>query len=141
MRCYSEAALTWRGSPILRGILDMSADFRPVREIWGEPSGQLLDLDEFTSFLEVISDRVESLHRQDDYNDKTLFWIQNGAAFLNYIEKNPEFTAVSMKDALEESNWELKLEEVAPQVRNFKASANDWRKNLAKDGSLRFYID
>jgi hypothetical protein len=121
--------------------LFVSADFRPVREIWGEPCGSFLEHDGLLSFLEVIADCVKALCQSDSYGDKDVFWVSNGEAFVNYVESNPEFTPEFMMAELEDQGQSPDVSSVASQVENAKAQASEWRKSFDKDGSLRFYVD
>lgn len=119
----------------------MSADFRPVRELWGEPCGSFLDRDVLLSFFEVIADSVQAHSQSDQYADKEVFCVANGEVFVAYVESNPEFTSEFMMAQLAEQGHKPDAESVASQVQNAKVQASDWRKNIDSDGSLRFYVD
>ena len=119
----------------------MSADFRAVREIWGEPCGAFLEHDALLSFLEVIADSANTRCRSDEYSDKTALFVANGTAFVDYVESNPEFTTDFMMAQLGDQGHTPDAESLDIQVKNAKVHASEWRRNISEDGTLRFYVD
>ena len=118
----------------------MSADFRPVREIWGEPCGSSLEHNEILSFLEVIADAANTACQTDEYGEKNVFTVVNGEAFVEFVEKSPEFTPEFIAGQMEEQGHSLEAERLATQVQYAKTDASNWRQNIGQAGILRFYV-
>jgi len=103
----------------------MGFSMRPVNEVWGTGTDQFMERDDLLDLLVEIGEKFGTVE-QNEYSDLTVVWIENGAAFLDYIAS----------DAFQPESEEQKY-----QVEAMRALANIWRTSLGSDKSLRFYLD
>ena len=119
----------------------MSTDFRPVVETWGPHSSCFVDGDALEQILLDLAEFSDPSGdtESSDYSENRVVWIQNGDAFLNFIDSN------SIEELFaQNSDWE-DSEERAANVKsllgNLKSLCTEWRKSVDTAGSIRFYID
>jgi hypothetical protein len=124
----------------------MSTDFRPVVETWGPHSSCFVETDVLERILQDLACDDFSNAGQttvNDYGEVRSFWIENGARFLDFIDKYTVDQLIEMN-----SDWE----NIGPQdssnadilslFGNLKSLAPEWRNSLdPKNGSLTFYMD
>ena len=61
----------------------MSLSFRPVKEIWGEPSSCFVDADLMLRVLLTIADGAGTQSEAYAYGDKTSIWVEDGGKLLH----------------------------------------------------------
>jgi hypothetical protein len=98
----------------------MSQCFRPVKEIW---------ITHFVLFRRTqgadhIAPRPcsESGYgkRRHSYGDNTLVWLENGKKFLDYIQFDRRFSALSFKDSLDEQGVIVDEDALVPLLTNMR---------------------
>ena len=115
------------------------SDFRAVREVWGAHSATFVDSYSLVGMLTEIADEKELACDDQNYGDKTMFWVADGKAFLDAVKSlnDTDFERYGLAAAEDSgSNPAVAL------IQNMKALADQWlAESLNPDGSLRFYID
>ena len=115
----------------------MSASFRPVTETWGAGTDEFIDHESLCVLLSDAARAAGSNMQETEYGDLTAFWIEDGAAFLDYISSD-DFNIGSLSEDLDPTHDG----DAASLIQNMKSLAPEWRKSIdSQDGSLRFYID
>src|SRR5438046_2588170 len=66
----------------------MSTSFRPMNEVWGEHSSCFVNGDLMLWVLLTIATEAETHSEACEYGDKTLFWIEDGGKFLEFVASN-----------------------------------------------------
>jgi hypothetical protein len=129
----------------------MGLSIRPVLETWGEPCSFLSHLVAPAELRDAISglrDLPAGSSHVKDYGDLTVFWTQEGEAFLKYLETTPPAAIVKALESSgflefdpfgrEVEEWERNIADVT----TFCRMAPAWRKSLKPaDGRLRIYCD
>ena len=116
----------------------MSALFRPVKEVWGDHSDEFISVAALGDLLTSIAEEIESEYEQNPYSDMEVFWIQDGHAFLHYIEDETRFNVLRVRELLPDED-EDSIQSLIGNMRNL---VQKWRLFIdGTDGSLRFYMD
>ena len=120
----------------------MSLHMRAVQEVWFADSGLFLDHSDVLAVLAHLATAAGSDCSEEEYGDKTSFWIQNGSAFLDYVESNKKFNVASVAKEMADEGTDLDPENLASFLDNLRSLAPEWREALdPRDKSLRFYVD
>jgi len=125
----------------------MSLNLRPVIEKWGEGYSygsieheEVVDLIDAVAWFAGTGNVCEGQISHAQYDDLERVWIQNGNAFLDYLEANDEAALCSAVAGSDEVG-DLSGEQYSAyeELRGMVAS---WRGMIdPDDGSLRFYVD
>src|ERR1017187_10265904 len=82
-------ATRWNKSSLLRSLTGKAlrrrsqmSDFRPVKEVWGAHSATFVDSYNLVGIMTEIADEKELACDDQNYADKTIFWVADGKAFL-----------------------------------------------------------
>lgn len=120
----------------------MSRMMRAVQERWSPSTDNFLGHDAVLSVLESAGEHLQSHTETTEYNDVTVFYISDGAAFLDYIESSPAFTDDAVFSFLIDAGRTVTREKVSAFVSNLRSFASSWRSAIdPDDNSLRIYVD
>jgi hypothetical protein len=112
---------------------------RPVVEKWGPSYSCLLEHEETIDLLREIATRATTEnHRQTEYGDLEVVWIQDGRKFLDFLSGGREAMLEAKANGLD--IYDLTDEELAC-VEQLAGLTATWRDSLGEDGSLRIYVD
>ncbi len=117
----------------------MSLSFRPVNEVWGEPSSCFVDHDTLLRILQHLASEAGCQSEEYVYGDKTSVWIEDGVKTIEYIAANRRFTAERLAKRLGLNKEER--ERLEPLISNMKNMARIWRNSVDAHGALTFYVD
>src|SRR5436309_8104994 len=77
----------------------MSTSFRPVNEVWGEPSSCFVNGDLMLWVLLTIAAEAGTHSEAYEYGDKTSFWVEHGSKLLDFVSSE-RFTAEHIAKSL-----------------------------------------
>jgi hypothetical protein len=117
----------------------MSLSFRPVNEVWGEPSSCFVDRDTLVRILHCLAKKAGCRSEEHDYADNTSIWIEDGVKMLEFISGDPSFTVQHLAKRLGLKKQER--EKLGPLISNMMAMASAWRDSVDRHGALTFYVD
>ncbi len=115
----------------------MSLSFRPVKEVWGEPTDQFVSYIAVVELIHKAAEEIGETAIQNTYGYLEVIWIADGRPFLRFLQNEDKFNILRYREFFPDED-EAGLQSLISNIRNM---AEKWKESLDEDGSLRFYID
>ena len=118
----------------------MSMSFRPVNEVWGEPSSCFVEPSLLMRVLFAAASHVGTKSEAYEYGDKTAVWIGDGRKLLDLIGSKRRFSAGRVVRWLG-LHHDRHRSDLRSLVSNMRALATAWQNSVDSNGALTFYVD